>query len=119
MRRAAKRDLAEPSIIAALRKAGCKVAQLQRPVDLAVLNPVKRIFLLEVKTLGQSDHTKERIEQRKFIDGWDIPIVRTAQEALHAVGIGPATQPRVEGDSPVAAVRAGLPDDFHVTPVYR
>lgn len=86
MRLAAKRDSVEREIITDLLNAGCKVAQLQRPVDLAVLSPAKRIYLLEVKD-PSAKPDKRRKEQADFIAEWEIPVVRNSAEAMRAVGL--------------------------------
>lgn len=85
MRRAAKRDTAEPEIVAALRAVGAFVYLHDRPVDLSVR--YRGIwYWLEVKTPGQSDHARERKAQREFIALHDVPIVTTPTEALAAIG---------------------------------
>ena len=86
MRRAAKRDIAEAGIVAALRAVGAFVYLHDRPVDLSVR--YRGVWhWLEVKTPGNEDHhAKERREQREFIALHDIPVVTTPTEALVAIG---------------------------------
>jgi hypothetical protein len=83
MRRAAKRDLAEPSIVEALERIGAKVYRAL-PVDLLVFHR-GRFTCLEVKTPGLSEHKTERKAQREFIAETGCPVVKTAEEALREV----------------------------------
>jgi hypothetical protein len=85
LRRAAKRDLAEPAIVKALRAVGAFVYLHDKPVDLSVCYRGKWLWL-EVKTPGLGDHAKERKAQREFIALHNIPIVTTPTEALRAIG---------------------------------
>lgn len=84
MRRAAKRDTAEPPIIQALEQVGAEVWPIDYPVDLLVRFR-ERWHLLEVKT-GKSKVRKEQTAQRNFIESTNTPIVRTPIEALRAIG---------------------------------
>lgn len=87
MRRAAKRDIAEPGIVEALEKAGCQVWR-ELPVDLLIHRPAwgKGWFrCAEVKTPGMNDHKKERKKQVEFIAETGCPIVETPLQALAAV----------------------------------
>ena len=121
MRRAARRDLSEPAIVDALEAVGAFCYRLSVPVDLLVYFR-ERWWLLEVKTkrdTKEGGRHKGSREQRAFCLAFAVPIVETAEEALQAIGALPATQPRVEGDSPVAHAGLPYPIDFHVTPVYR
>jgi hypothetical protein len=89
VRRAAKRDSAEPPIIAALERVGALVWQLDYPVDLLVRHG-GRWILLEVKTGHGKKLTvakdKRRKAQREFLALTATPIVRTPMEALQAIG---------------------------------
>lgn len=89
MRYAAKRDLAEGPILAALEKVGAQVWPLDYPVDLLVRFR-ERWHLLEVKT-GRGKtlaiaKDKRQEAQINFIQTTRTPIVRTPQEALEAIG---------------------------------
>lgn len=87
MRRAAKRDGAEPEIVAALERAGFTVLRISQSgiPDLFVLRG-GRVWLLEVK----SRPTRITPAQRRF-DAASLPcpfaIVSTPAEALAAVGV--------------------------------
>lgn len=81
---AKKRDAAEPEIVQALERVGATVCKLDRPVDLLV-NYRKRWFLLEVKS-PKAHKDKRQLIQQQFITAMDVPVVRTADEALKAVG---------------------------------
>jgi hypothetical protein len=86
MRRAAKRDTSEKSIIAALKKRNCSITQLsQRGVlDLLVGTPDKRFILMECKT----GNGKLEDDQEKFIkihSGCPMFVVRTPEEAIAAL----------------------------------
>lgn len=78
----AKRDETERDIIRALVKAGCLVMQLDK-VDLAVQRGRGKWFL-EVKS---RNGTLTDRQEALMANGWDIHIVRTPEEALHAVGL--------------------------------
>ena len=84
MRRAARRDLAEAAIVEALLSVGCQVEKLQRPVDL-LCHFRHRYYLMEVKT--PTSHTDPRQKaQRAFCQLWEVPIVRTPEDALTVIG---------------------------------
>lgn len=85
MRRAAKRDTAEPPIVDALERVGAEVWPLDYPVDLLVRFR-SSWYLLEVKT-GRSKVRKNQQAQRNFIESTGTPIVRTPMEALKAIGM--------------------------------
>jgi hypothetical protein len=84
MRRALKRDLAEPAIVSALEKIGALVFRMHTPADLLVRFK-RQWFVLEVKTLG-TYRDKRQIEQEQFIALTDTPRVRTPEDALRAIG---------------------------------
>ena len=86
MRRAAKRDKAEPDIVAALRAVGAYVAPISQPglPDLFVLFR-QRWYALEVKT-GKGRPRSWQIAQQKFLQLTQTPIVRTPRDALIAIG---------------------------------
>jgi hypothetical protein len=89
MRRAAKRDLAEPPIIDALERVGAHVYPLDYPVDLLVRFR-ERWHLLEIKSKrdksGVARIDPRQIAQRNFIESTQTPIVTTPLEALRAIG---------------------------------
>ncbi len=96
-RKAAKRDTAEPAIVAALKKAGCSVVKLSDTgvPDLLVAYPMQwpaseddpnyDMVLMEVKT-GNARLTED---EEKFFDTWKGAriIVRTPQQALTYIGV--------------------------------
>ncbi len=93
-RYAAKRDVAEPPIIAALKRAGFEVSPLNKLCDLAVRRSWWSgglFMLLEVKTGRGKNLTvvkdKRQSAQQNFIKTSKIPIVRTPLDALRAVGV--------------------------------
>lgn len=83
MRRAAKRDIAEPAIVKALESVGAKVYR-DLPVDLLVFFR-GRFHCLEVKTPGLGEHKKERVRQNQFIADTGCPVVKIDQEAIAAI----------------------------------
>lgn len=86
MRRAAKRDIAEPDIVATLRNVGCSVTQLSgEDIPDLLVGYRKRTYLLEVKT----GTAPLKPGQRRWHDGWEghpVALVRNAREALDAIG---------------------------------
>lgn len=86
MRRAARVDDNQASIVKALRKCGISVEIIGKPLDLLVYNPRReRTSLMEVKNAdGKNEFTEEQID---FMARWPGPIdvVRTEHEALVAV----------------------------------
>lgn len=89
MRRAAKRDLAEPAIVECLTRAGFWVYRLQLPCDLLVGyrryndpdgSPM-RFALGEVKS-GKSMPKANQVVQKEFLALTGTPIWRTPEEAL-------------------------------------
>lgn len=91
-RRAAKRDTAEPGIIAALKAVGATVQQLSDSgvPDLLVGYQHKN-YLMEVKT-GNADLTAD---EQKFLDRWNgnVWIVRNPETALSILGISAEVYP--------------------------
>ena len=85
MRRAARRDETEAEIVAALEAVGAQVYRISQAglPDLCVW--YRRWVWLEVKSLTGMVR-KNQIEQREFIERHGVPVVRTAQQALVAVG---------------------------------
>ena len=84
---AKKRDASEPEIVQALRKAGARVWQLDRPFDLLV-GFSGRFTVLEVKT-GKGKATDAQHAELHACQAGGLPVylVRTPVEALQAVGL--------------------------------
>lgn len=80
---AAKRDEAEPPIVVALREAGALVELLDYPCDLLVRFR-GRPHLLEVE--GVNPYRKRSKEQLEFLLAWEVPRVKTKEQALAAIG---------------------------------
>lgn len=81
------RDLAEPDIVDALKKAGWDVYR-DLPIDLLCIKGSK-VKLLEVKTptaTGKRRKRKDQPEQDAFIAKYEVPVVMTPIDALLAVG---------------------------------
>lgn len=87
-RRAAKRDESEAPIVDALTAAGAKVWRLSLPLDLLV-GYHGRFVLLECKT-GKRKRKDQPAQDETLADcqrkGLPVYVVRTAEEALQAVG---------------------------------
>jgi len=84
VRRAAKRDLAEPAIVEELRDAGYWVWCISSPgfPDLCVgRHGVSRIVLLEVKD-GSGDLTEQQLKFWQISQGATRFVVRSAESAL-------------------------------------
>lgn len=80
-------DLNQQEIVDALRKIGCTVLVIGRPLDLLVGHR-KRNFLLEVKQANVSPSQKKKTDaQREFFKTWEgqARIVETAEEAIRVV----------------------------------
>jgi hypothetical protein len=87
MRRAAKRDTAEPLVVDAFRVAGCSVERIDRPCDLLV-GFAGITHLIEVKTGTKGYGKNLNGNQADFARQWrgsPVEIVRTADEALTLV----------------------------------
>jgi len=84
MRRAARVDNSQSSIVSALRKIGATVYFIGNPVDLLV-GYRARNFLLECKTAGSS--YKGTPKQKTFLSEWkgQVRIVKTPEEAIDVV----------------------------------
>lgn len=85
MRRAARTDSTQKDIVAALRATGAFVWVLRRPVDLLVY--YRGWHVLEAKGEGWKKPRKDQEAQTAFCKTFGVPIVRTADEALAAVGL--------------------------------
>ena len=89
MRRAAKRDASEKLIVEALRRAGCSVVIMDKPVDLLIgiggLN-----YLAECKTPGTQYGKKLNKAQQNFQDTWKggaVFTLRTIDDAFAFVSV--------------------------------
>ena len=85
-RYAKKRDVSEPVIVQALRAAGARVWQLDRPFDLLV-GIRGRFVVLECKTGTRKATDQQQAELHACqAGGLPVYIVRTAEDALQAIG---------------------------------
>lgn len=89
MRRAAKRDLTEPSIIKALEDAGCQVIQLDK-FDLLVMrfgrgfSHAPMLFMIDCKSPGG----RPTLSQKRLVaEGWPLYYAETPEAALEIVGL--------------------------------
>lgn len=80
---AAKRDEAEPAIVQALRAVGAQVEYLDYPCDLLV-RWRGGLHLLEVDRARRNQ--KRASSQLRFLTEWEVPRVKTAEQALRAIG---------------------------------
>ena len=92
MRRIHRSDTVQSSIIAALRKIGCTVQILGRPVDLAVRRdcwPAGMFMLMEAKSArkksGAVKLDPRQSSQDAFVAAHGIPYVCTPLEAIAAL----------------------------------
>ena len=87
MKYAARRDLSEPAIVAALEAAGCSVYR-KLPVDLLVWHPrfgKNNFMLVEVKSpqkRGERRSRKDQPEQDAFCQKHGVPYVVSAEAAV-------------------------------------
>jgi Holliday junction resolvase len=93
MRRAARIDDNQVSVVKALRKAGCKVLSLAAVgdgcPDLLVYRPAtESLHLIEVKD-GEKFPSQQKLtpKQVEFHDEWPVNVSKDIDEALEAVGI--------------------------------
>ena len=86
MRRAARRDEAEPDIVEALTDAGAVVTRLSQEgiPDLLILHPSGVFMLFEVKT-GKGKLTKAQKEFNAANSKGPLAVVRTPAEAVGAM----------------------------------
>lgn len=83
-RYAKRRDVGERSIVEGLRDCGFQVRQQDFP-DLLVRIPRSgKIELLEVE--GITQYRKRSPDQLAFLRDWQIPVVKTLDDALRALG---------------------------------
>jgi hypothetical protein len=78
-----RRDETEPDIVTALEGVGAKVERLDRPCDLLVRFR-GRVLVLEVD--GITKNRKREEKQKRFLHEWEVPLVKTPEEALRAIG---------------------------------
>ncbi len=85
-RKDAKRDQSEPEIVRLLELVGARVWRLNKPFDL-LCGFRGRLYLLEVKS-GKGKLTKEQLRDYDLCtaDGLPVAIVKTAGDALRAIG---------------------------------
>jgi hypothetical protein len=83
-RTAKRRDANESEIIAALEAVGVHVWQLDRPCDLLTFR-LGRWQPLEVK-MPHAHPRKDQAEQQEFLALTKVPVVRSIDDALRAVG---------------------------------
>lgn len=83
-RRAARRDVNESGIVAALQNVGADVYRLSQPCDLVVrFRGV--VHLLEVDN-PDSKYRKREDNQKLFLAQWKVPLIQTVDDALKAIG---------------------------------
>jgi hypothetical protein len=80
-----KRDNAEDAICGALTKAGCDIVYANRKPWDVIVGRAGVTYLLEIKT-GSAPLTEAQIEFQKAWRG-QYTVVRSAEEALKAVGV--------------------------------
>lgn len=85
MRRAAKVDATQQAIVKALRDAGAYVYVIGLPVDLLTCYR-GRWAVLECKSVGSRPRA-DRAAQTAFVERYRVPVVRTPEEALDAIGV--------------------------------
>ena len=85
MRRAAKRDASEPSVVEALEAAGAYVIRMHEPVDLLVFY-AQHWWMAEVKTPGARPR-KDRIKQTEFCSRFNVPYLRTPEDVRNQLKI--------------------------------
>jgi hypothetical protein len=83
-RYSARRDANEAAIIKDLRSVGADVEQLDKP-DL-IVKFCGRIYLMEV-TNPDNKYRKRDEKQLKFLERFDIPQIRTTDEAFRIIGV--------------------------------
>jgi hypothetical protein len=92
MRRAAKVDTAQPSIVRDLQKLGYEVYLIKKPCDVSVRHPMWRGGLnqwLEIKTPTRSGKMPKpdprQTEQAEFLAKSNTPVVMSLDQALKAL----------------------------------
>ena len=88
-RYAKRRDASEPTIVQALRSAGCRVWHLDRPFDLLV-GLSGRFTVLECKSSARKRKDQQhQTDELLTAQAMGLPVfrVQTPEEALKAVGL--------------------------------
>jgi hypothetical protein len=81
-----RRDENEPDIVDALEAAGAKVERLDRPCDLLVrFRGTVRVIEVD----GITERRRRADEQLRFLHEWQVPLVKTPEDALRAIGATP------------------------------
>lgn len=91
MRRASKVDTNQGEIVRALRAVGCSVlslAPLGKGAPDLLVGRNRSTWLLELKT-GRAKVNDAQAFFRESWKGCSVHVVRTADEALAAIGVGP------------------------------
>lgn len=78
-----RRDENEPDIVTALEAVGAKVERLDRPCDLLVRF---RGLIRVIEVDGITQHRRREEKQKRFLHEWEVPLVKTPEEALRAIG---------------------------------
>lgn len=78
-----RRDETEPAIVRALEEIGAEVERLDRPFDLLVWF---RGRLYPLECTGITEYRKRDADQIALLKRWSVPMVKTATEALKAIG---------------------------------
>lgn len=87
MRRAARRDDTEESIVKGLRDHGYQVYPMKLPCDLLIRKPsTGKLDILEVEGGKRTGTGARKPTQREFLRDWNVPVVKTLEEALRALG---------------------------------
>lgn len=89
--RAQRKDASQSEIVAAGRAAGFWIHVMDVPVDLLVWNHLRlkwELYECKTKTGKVSGYKRQRdgCSQREFIDRFRVPIVRSAEQFLFALG---------------------------------
>jgi len=77
-------DLTQAEIVKALRYVGCQVFHIGRPCDLLVRR-AGRLWLIDCD--GVTKHRQRDRKQLEAFAQWGVVLVKTPQEALHAVAL--------------------------------
>jgi hypothetical protein len=78
-----RRDETEPAIVDALESVGAKVERLDRPCDLLVWF---RGMVRVIEVDGIAERRQRDEKQKRFLHEWQVPLVKTPEEALRAIG---------------------------------
>lgn len=84
-RYAKRQDATQPAIVKGLRAMGYQVEIVGKPCDLLIRNPrTEKLDLLEVD--GITKNRKRDQKQLDFLRDWQVPLVKTLDDALKALG---------------------------------